>query len=90
MSGFHEKPQTEQGFINGGFMVANRMMPERALTADSALVFEQEPMRNLQKDGELAAYQHQGFWQCMDTAREHQILSQLWDSGEAPWARGWQ
>ncbi|MCU0857117.1 MAG: glucose-1-phosphate cytidylyltransferase [Pontiellaceae bacterium] len=88
--GFHEKPQTEQGFINGGFMVANRSLPERYLSTESSLIFEQEPMRAIQKDGQMAAYPHQGFWQCMDTAREHQLLTQLWDSGKAPWTGGWK
>lgn len=87
--GFHEKPQTEQGFINGGFMVADRSLPEHYLSTDSSLIFEQEPMRNIQKAGEMGAYQHQGFWQCMDTAREHQLLNQLWDSGKAPWTKDW-
>ncbi len=90
VTGFHEKPQTEQGFINGGFMVAKKTMPKRVLSADSSLVFEQEPMRDLQKSSEMAAYQHEGFWQCMDTAREHQMLCQLWDSGQAPWVRGYK
>jgi len=90
VTGFHEKPQTEQGFINGGFMVADRMIPEKYLSRESSLIFEQEPMRTLQKAGEMAAYQHQGFWQCMDTAREHQLLNQLWDSGGAPWKKDWK
>ena len=89
VTGFHEKPQTEQGFINGGFMVADRSLPERYLNTDSALIFEQEPMRDIQKAGEMGAYQHPDFWQCMDTAREHQLLNQLWDSGKAPWTRSW-
>lgn len=89
VTGFHEKPQTEQGFINGGFMVAERSMVDRYLTPDSGLVFEQAPMQQIQKAGEMAAYQHEGFWQCMDTAREHGLLNELWDSGKAPWTKGW-
>ncbi len=89
VTGFYEKPQTEQGFINGGFMVADRTLPDRFLTTDSSLVFEQEPMRAIQKDGQMAAYQHEGFWQCMDTAREHQLLNELWGSGKAPWTGSW-
>ncbi len=89
VTGFHEKPQTEQGFINGGFMVADRSLPERYLSTDSSLIFEQDPMRAIQTSGNMGAYQHQGFWQCMDTPREHELLNQLWDSGNAPWMRSW-
>ncbi len=88
--GFHEKPQTEQGSINGGFMVADRSLPERYLTPSEKLIFEQEPMKAILKDGEMAAYQHEGFWQCMDTQREHQLLNDYWDTGRAPWTRGWE
>lgn len=42
------------------------------------------------RDGEMAAYRHEGFWQCMDTPREHRILNELWESGNAPWCRFWQ
>ena len=89
VTGFHEKPKTEPGFINGGFMVANCTLPEQYLNSDSSLVFEQEPMRSIQASGEMTAYQHHGFWQCMDTAREHQLLNELWDSDDAPWTRRW-
>lgn len=90
VTGFHEKPQTEQGFINGGFMVAKREIVQRYLKLDASLIFEQEPMRSIQKDGEMAAYQHEQFWQCMDTAREHQLLNELWDSRKAPWTKVWR
>lgn len=89
VTGFHEKLQTEQGFINGGFMVADRSMPEQYLSVSEKLAFEQEPMKKILKAGEMAAYQHEGFWQCMDTAREHSLLNDLWDSGKAPWSRTW-
>jgi len=52
-------------------------------------VLEQEPMRQAAKDGAMSAFVHEGFWQCMDTAREHQMLGQLWDSGKAPWTARW-
>ena len=87
ITGFHEKPQTEQGFINGGFMVADRTLPQVYLTNDSQLSFEQEPMRQILQDDEMYAYQHDGFWQCMDTPREHALLNDLWDQGHAPWAQ---
>ena len=89
VEGFHEKPQTEQGFINGGFMVARSSMPRSFITGTGPHVFEQEPMKRILQQKEMAAYPHQGFWQCMDTPREHVLLNQLWDSGRAPWAQGW-
>ena len=89
VTGFHEKPQTEAGLINGGYMVLRRRFIERYLNTDAGLVLEQEPMRQAAKDGAMSAFVHEGFWQCMDTAREHQMLGQLWDSGTAPWAARW-
>jgi len=90
VTGFHEKPKTERGFINGGFMVADRAVTERYLSTDGSLVFEQEPMRNILRDGKIGAFHHKGFWQCMDNAREHQLLNEIWDSGNAPWTRYWR
>lgn len=52
---------------------------------DDRTVLEQKPMRALAKDGELMSYYHEGFWQCMDTKREKDLLEELWDSGKAPW-----
>ncbi len=49
--------------------------------------FEKEPLEQLAKDGQLMAYRHDGFWQCMDTLRDKKLLEELWESGEAPWAR---
>ncbi len=87
--GFHEKPQTEDGFINGGFMVMGKGAVSKYLSPAADLVFEQEPMRTILANGEMQAYKHDGFWQCMDTAREHALLNQLWDSGRAPWTKNW-
>lgn len=87
--GFHEKPQTEAGLINGGFMVADRRFPERYLTPGESLILEQEPMRKAVADGQMNAYIHHGFWQCMDTMREHKMLNDLWDAGKAPWTAAW-
>ncbi len=86
---FLEKPQTEQGFINGGFMVVKRELLDRYMTTDKDLVFEQEPMQAIQADGEMGAYQHKGFWQCMDTPREYQLLNDLWNRRESPWTKAW-
>lgn len=90
VSGFHEKPQTESGFINGGYMVLQRSFVDRYLTVDEKMILEQEPMRNAAKDGAMASYEHSGFWQCMDTAREHKTLNELWASGKAPWTEAWK
>jgi glucose-1-phosphate cytidylyltransferase len=90
VSGFYEKPDTEAGLINGGFMVVTRRFLERYLTRTAGLILEQEPMRQAAQDGAMSAYVHTGFWQCMDTPREHQMLNQLWESGRAPWAECWR
>jgi glucose-1-phosphate cytidylyltransferase len=80
---FEEKTQMGAGWINGGFFV---LEPEIAsyIEGDHTL-WEQHPMKQLAAEGQLAAYQHQGFWQCMDTLRDVQYLNELWNSGEAPW-----
>ena len=54
---------------------------------DDATVFERAPLENLSKDGELMAFKHDGFWQCMDTLRDKEFLEKLWNSGEAPWKK---
>jgi glucose-1-phosphate cytidylyltransferase len=84
VSVFSEKPQTSAGGINGGFQVYNRRMFEY-LTDDDKCALEHKPLQDLVKDNELMAYEHEGFWQCMDTVRELTILRDLWDSGQAPW-----
>jgi len=89
VTGFDEKPQTEDGYINGGFMVMEKDTVSKYLSPAQDLIFEQEPMRNILKDSEMQAYKHDGFWQCMDTAREHALLNQFWDSGSAPWTKNW-
>ncbi len=89
VAGFQEKPQTEDGLINGGYMVLRRAFLAQYLTGDAAQALEQEPMRRAVADRQMAAYVHEGFWQCMDTAREHQMLNQLWDGGSAPWKAHW-
>ena len=80
---FREKEEDDNSVINGGFMVLN---PEIFnYLKDDTTVFEQEPMKMLAKAGQLMAYRHEGFWQCMDTQREMQRLEMLWQSGQAPW-----
>lgn len=84
ITAFQEKPDREQAYVNGGFMVLNRKVAEY-LTADDACVFERGPMESLAAHGQLKAHCHDGFWQCMDTYREQQLLDRLWVEGRAPW-----
>ncbi len=81
---FSEKPQTHAGVINGGYFVFDRRVFDY-LSDDDGCVLEREPLERLAKDGELMMYRHAGFWQCMDTLRDMQLLNSLWESGEAPW-----
>jgi glucose-1-phosphate cytidylyltransferase len=80
---FMEKPQIGEGWINGGFFVIEPQTFEY-IEGDGTL-WEHEPLERLSKAGQLAAYQHSGFWQCMDTIREVQALENLWQTGTAPW-----
>ena len=80
---FKEKPQTEEGWINGGFFVFEPGVFD--YLRDDQTVLEAEPLERLAQDGELMAYCHYGFWQCMDTLRDKNRLQALWESGEAPW-----
>jgi glucose-1-phosphate cytidylyltransferase len=82
---FNEKPLLARGRINGGFFVFHRRLFDY-LKDDRELVFEQEPLRQLARDGELKAYLHDGFWQPMDNSREYQYLNELWNQRRAPWA----
>jgi glucose-1-phosphate cytidylyltransferase len=80
---FEEKPPGDHGATNGGFFVLSPGV-SRYLDDDQT-VWEQEPVRALAEDGELASYRHNGFWQPMDTLRDRTTLEDLWDSGSAPW-----
>lgn len=80
---FKEKPQTGEGWINGGFFVFDSKVFDY-LHGDSDIL-EKEPLENLAKDGQLIAYKHEGFWQCMDTLRDKQLLEKLWEGNNAPW-----
>jgi glucose-1-phosphate cytidylyltransferase len=82
---FTEKPQTGEGWINGGFFVLNRGVLDY-IDGDATL-WEREPMERLAADGQLMAHRHEGFWQPMDTLRERKVLEELWASGAAPWKR---
>ena len=80
---FSEKPQIGEGWINGAFFVMEPGVVDY-IDGDSTQ-FEHEPMERLAADGQLMAYKHESFWQCMDTLREKHILNTLWDSGNPPW-----
>lgn len=83
---FEEKPQTNQGWINGGFFVFDHRLWSY-MSDDPNLIFEQEPLARLANDGQLVMYEHSGFWQPMDTYREWKILNDIWATGNAPWKR---
>ena len=80
---FTEKPQIGEGWINGAFFVLEPGVFDYIDGDDT--VWEREPMERLAADGQLMAYRHTSFWQCMDTLREKHILETLWLSGQAPW-----
>lgn len=83
VTAFAEKPQVGEGWINGGFFVLEPGITK--YIPDDVTPWEADPMENLAKDGELSAYRHDSFWQCMDTLREVQMLERLWRQGNAPW-----
>jgi glucose-1-phosphate cytidylyltransferase len=83
VTGFQEKPEQDGTFINGGFFVLNRRVSEY-LDGDDC-VFERAPLERMAREGQLKAYLHRGFWQCMDTYREQQLLDNLYRKGLAPW-----
>ncbi|WP_237216122.1 glucose-1-phosphate cytidylyltransferase [Falsiroseomonas oryziterrae] len=80
---FVEKPPGDGGTINGGFFVLSPRVLDRIV--GDATVWEEEPLASLARDGELAAYDHRGFWQPMDTLRDREQLERLWAGGRAPW-----
>jgi glucose-1-phosphate cytidylyltransferase len=81
--GFQEKPRHGDGWINGAFFVLEPGVFD--YIAGDATSWEHESMRALAADGQLVAYQHTGFWQCMDSLRDRQTLEGIWRAGEAPW-----
>lgn len=81
--GFTEKPQTGEGWINGGYMVCEPRLFDYLDSDDDSL--ERDALERLAAAGELAAYKHSGFWQCMDTLRDKRHLDSLWEQGIAPW-----
>ena len=83
VSKFREKPQTTDGWINGGFMVIEPEFID--LIEDDATFLEKEPLEKAAEIGELVAYKHSGFWHCMDTKRDKDNLEEYWNSGNPPW-----
>ena len=80
---FSEKPQIGEGWINGGYFVFEPAL-FNYIGGDETLL-ELTPLERLASEGQLVAYRHEGFWQCMDTLREKKILENLWQTGQAPW-----
>ena len=82
---FQEKPKGDGNYINGGFFVLSNKVFNYLDYDHESLVWEQEPLKNLAKDGELKAFKHDGFWQPMDTLRDKNKLEKLWSENTAPW-----
>ncbi len=80
---FSEKPQTQEGWINGAFFVLEPGIFD--YIEGDMTQWEREPLENLATDGQLMAYQHTSFWQCMDTLRDKKLLESLWQQGNPPW-----
>jgi glucose-1-phosphate cytidylyltransferase len=83
VSDFSEKPQAREGWINGGFFVLEPGVLDY-IEGDETH-FQREPLERLAREGQLMAFRHTSFWQCMDTLRDKILLQQLWDTDEAPW-----
>lgn len=81
---FYEKPQTREGIVNGGFFVFNKKF-FKYLAAGDDCYLEGKPLENLAAEGQLMVYPHGGFWQCVDTYRELELLNDLWKSDNPPW-----
>jgi glucose-1-phosphate cytidylyltransferase len=80
---FKEKPKDAEGWINGAFFVLEPGVFDYIESDDTQ--WEREPLERLARDGQLMAYRHAGFWQCMDTLRDKMLLEEIWQSGKAPW-----
>ena len=80
---FQEKPQVTNGWINGGYFVCQSEFFD--LIKNDTTILERDPLENTAKQNELMAYKHKGFWQCMDTRRDRDLLDELWTADQAPW-----
>ncbi|TAF72943.1 MAG: glucose-1-phosphate cytidylyltransferase [Bacteroidetes bacterium] len=83
VKGFLEKPKGESGWINGGFFVCEPSIID--YITDDTTIFERDPMQKIAQNGEMKAFKHEGFWQCMDTIRDKTKLQEMWESNDAPW-----
>lgn len=83
VTSFQEKPQAREGWINAGYFVLEPKVLD--LIAGDETMWERAPMERLVRDGQLMAFKHEGFWQCMDTYRDKRLLESLWAKPEAPW-----
>ena len=83
VTSFKEKPQVTQGWINGGYFVIEPKFFD--LIEGDDTILEKEPLEKVAQMGELMSYQHDGFWQCMDTKRDRDLLESLWETDNAPW-----
>tara|TARA_B100001059_G_scaffold221232_1_gene243995 strand:- start:7980 stop:8747 length:768 start_codon:yes stop_codon:yes gene_type:complete len=81
---FAEKPNTKKDWVNGGFFVINKEFFDLIKDGDKTIL-ERSPLEEAARLGELMAYKHDDYWQCMDTKRDHDLLEKLWQSGEVPW-----
>lgn len=82
---FKEKPAVTMGRINGGFMIFDSKKVWKYFEGDDSLILERQPLEKMAKAAQLGIYEHDGYWQCMDTPREYTMLNDLWNSGKAPW-----
>jgi glucose-1-phosphate cytidylyltransferase len=82
---FEEKPQLQTGWINGGFFLLENDF-FKYISSDS-IMLEREPLESATKDKNLFAFKHDGFWQCMDTRRDHSLLEELFKKGNPPWQK---
>ena len=80
---FYEKPEAGEGWINGGYFVLNAAAI--GYVEGDETIWERDPVERLARDGQLMGYQHNGFWSCMDTLKEKNMLEELWSSGKSPW-----
>ncbi|HET6515121.1 MAG TPA: glucose-1-phosphate cytidylyltransferase [Thermodesulfovibrionales bacterium] len=83
INSFYEKPESSEGWINGGYFVLSPKAID--YIEDDQTIWERSPVERLSRDGQLMGYRHYGFWSCMDTLKEKNTLEELWNSGKAPW-----
>jgi glucose-1-phosphate cytidylyltransferase len=86
VNAFKEKPKGDGGWVNAGFFICEPEVFDYIAVGDD-VVFEQEPLRNLAKDGKIFTYKHEGFWKPMDSLKDKNDLNKLWDTLKAPWKK---